>query len=177
MNILTHKKTILRILAGIVVIVLLFTKGVIPFMHKWNQQTKEIAQKEDMVKRSLNIISTKDQLEQQFPDLTRKMQGKLSSDREEGAFLRAIGTVAEYSNVHIETMNPLPLHNLGAFNELSVEINLQANLGNLVRFLYQIRKSSVVLIANRLNLEPKSEHSALLKGHLVISTIFLKETR
>lgn len=52
---------------------------------------------------------------------------------------------------------------------------MEANLGNLVRFLYEIRKSSVVLVVNKLELTPKSERSSLLKGKLIISTIFLKE--
>jgi Tfp pilus assembly protein PilO len=109
-----------------------------------------------------------------FSALGKKIQAKLPLSGE-SEFLTELGRVAEETNVHIETMNPRPFRDLDFFKELSVEIDMEANLGNLVRFLYQMRKSSVVLVANRLRLKPKSERSALLKGHLVISTIFLKE--
>jgi Tfp pilus assembly protein PilO len=121
------------------------------------------------------LIQQKDKLTEKFSSLSKKIQAKLPLERKEGEFLTEIDKVAEETNVHIETMNPRPLRDLGFFKELSVEIDMEANLGNLVRFLYQMRKSSVVLVANRLRLKPKSERSALLKGHLVISTIFLKE--
>ena len=83
--------------------------------------------------------------------------------------------VARETSVHISSMNTKPPRDLDYFRELSVEINMEANLGNLVRFLYKMRKSSVVLVADSLALEPKSRRSALLKGHLIVSTIFMKE--
>ncbi|MCP4650979.1 MAG: hypothetical protein GY853_13005 [PVC group bacterium] len=177
MNFLKHRKKILMAAACGVIIVLISSKIISPFSRNWTRQTSEIKKKKILLEKSREIIGQKEELTKRFSDLSRKVQAKLSLERGENTFLNAIGSVAEYTNVHVETMNPLPLRDLGAFNEVSVEINMQANLGNLVRFLYQMRKSSVVLVAKKLRLEPKSERSALLKCHLVISTILLKEQR
>jgi Tfp pilus assembly protein PilO len=146
-----------------------------PFSDKWQEQDTIIKQKLALIEKSEKIISQKDDLKESYSIVNQRMQAKLPSERSQSNFLTAIGQVAQKTDVHIESMNPRPLQELGFFNELSVEINMQANLGNLVRFLYEMRKSSVVLVASRLKLQPKSERSALLKGHLVISTIFLKE--
>jgi Tfp pilus assembly protein PilO len=173
---LNKREKILFLLAilSIVVPIVCF-KIVIPYINKWHQQTVQINQKKELIKKAQEIITKKDSLTKRFSVLSKKIQAKLPLERKESEFLTEIGRVAENTYVHIETMNPLPFRDLDFFKELSVEINMEANLGNLARFLYEMRKSSVVLIANRLRLKPKSTRSALLKGHLVISTIFLKE--
>jgi len=171
-----NKRLALLLPAGILIIMIIYTKAVIPFMHKYTRQSQQIEQNNILLEKNKIIIDEKEHLNQGFADLSQKLQARLPLERGESKFLAAIGDVAQATNVHIENMNPRPLRDLDFFKELSVEIDMEANLGNLVRFLYQMRKSSVVLVANRLRLEPKSERSALLKGHLVISTIFLKES-
>ncbi len=169
------KPMILYAAAALVIFILVSAKLIPPIPLKWKNQTQLIQQKELTLKRSLAIIQNKELLANDFSDLSKKIQARLPAQRGESTFLAAIGDVAQKTNVHIETMNPLPYRDLGFLKELSVEINMEANLGNLALFLYQMRQSSVALAANRLKLEPKSERSALLKGYLVISTIFLKE--
>ena len=114
-----------------------------------------------IIKRSESIVSQEEALTQRFEYLTKKIQARLPVEREESQFLNEIQKVAQENSIHIASMNPLPLKDLGSFKELSVEIDMEANLGNLVRFLYYMRKSSVVLVANRLRLQPKSQRSAL----------------
>ncbi|MCK5214232.1 MAG: type 4a pilus biogenesis protein PilO [Candidatus Omnitrophica bacterium] len=171
-----YRKKILIVLAIIVVLgPLLFFKVLTPIFHRLGKVNKEITKNKIIIVRMKGLINEQEELEKSFDDLSRKIQAKLPSEREESQFLTEIGRVANETNVYISVMNPLPYKDLDDFKELSVEIDLEANLGNLVRFLYLMRKSSVVLVANSLKLEPKSERSALLKAHLVISTIFLKE--
>jgi Tfp pilus assembly protein PilO len=168
-------KTILTILAIVIVLLIAYKKIIIPFMKNWSNQTAQIKTQKTLIKKYKTALESRDILNEEFSSLSQKIQAKLPSEREESQFLNEIGKVASQTSVHIATMNPLPLKELGSFKELSVEINLETNLGNLVRFLHQMRESSVVLVANHLNLEPKEKRSALLKGKLVISTIFLKE--
>lgn len=171
-----YRKKILIVLAIIVVLgPLLFFKVLTPIFHRLGKVNNEITKNKIIIVRMKGLINEQEELEKSFDDLSRKIQAKLPSEREESQFLTEIGRVANETNVYISVMNPLPYKDLDDFKELSVEIDLEANLGNLVRFLYLMRKSSVVLVANSLKLEPKSERSALLKAHLVISTIFLKE--
>ncbi|MBU1087065.1 MAG: type 4a pilus biogenesis protein PilO [Candidatus Omnitrophica bacterium] len=168
-------KKLIILISSIAAISLLYFSIIIPFAKKWTEQNSQTRQKLALLEKSQAIINQKTTLNESYAAINRKIQAKLPSERGQGNFLTAISEVAKITNIHIESMNPQPLRELGFCNELSVEINMEANLGNLVRFLYQMRKSSVVLVANRLSLQPKSERSALLKGHLVISTIFLKE--
>jgi Tfp pilus assembly protein PilO len=171
-----HRKKILITLAIIVILgPFLFFKVLSPVFRHLSTVNKEISKNKKMIVGMKRLINEQEELEKSFDELSRNIQAKLPSEREESQFLSEIGRVANETNVYISVMNPLPYKDLDDFKELSVEINLEANLGNLVRFLYLMRKSSVVLVANRLKLEPKSERSALLKAHLVISTIFLKE--
>jgi Tfp pilus assembly protein PilO len=172
---LAKNKTILIISAGIVAIILIYIVLIAPFLTKYNEQDTQINQKLALIKKNQIIVNQKTALNEAYSLINQKIQAKLPAERGQSNFLTAIGEVAKKTDIHIESMNPQPLRELGFSDELSVEINMEANLGNIVRFLYEMRKSSVVLVANRLKLQPKSERSALLKGHLVISTIFLKE--
>jgi Tfp pilus assembly protein PilO len=162
---------LLVVILGIITSVRIFP----PLIKKWPRQSAEIKHKKELIKINHLLINQEDELAREFSVLSKKMQAKLPLGGGQSEFLTELGRVAQETNVHIKTMNPRPLKDLDFFKELSVEIDMEANLGNLVRFLYEMRKSSVVLVANRLRLKPKSERSALLEGHLVISTIFLKE--
>lgn len=170
-----NKQRILVILAVGLVLGLIYIKAVRPFFKNLRDKAAQLGQKKLLVEKSRAVINEREALLLDFSDLSRKIQARLPLERGESKFLNAVGEVAQSTNVYIQSMNALPLRDLGFFRELSVEIDMEANLGNLVRFLYQMRKSSVVLVANRLSLEPKAEGSALLKGHLIISTIFIKE--
>ena len=131
--------------------------------------------KKELIHQAKKTLRKRENYNQQFADLSQKIQAQLSVAREESQFLAEINNVANQNYVHIETMNPRPFKDLGDFKEISVEIKMEANLGNLVRFLHQMRESSVLLETSRLRLQPKSERSALLKGHLIISTLYLKK--
>jgi len=170
---LTRKNlTVFAVLAGGGIILILLFK---PFGGKWAEQSTKIRAKTKLLKKYQALIQSEDKLQKSLDQMTRRVQAQLPAGREESGFLTEIGNVAQETNIHIETMNPLPLRNLGAFRELSVEIDMEANLGNLTRFLYLLRESSAVLAVDTLRLQPKSERSALLKAHLVISTIFMKD--
>jgi Tfp pilus assembly protein PilO len=156
--------------AGLIV----FSKMVLPLKNTLKRQSAEIEKKKIMVQKNEALIKEAGSLNEKLSFLSKNIQAKLPLDRKESEFLSEIGNVAQNTDVHIERMNPRPARDLGSFKELSVDIDMEANLGNLIRFLYRMRESSVVLAANSLKLQPKAERSALLKGHLVISTIFLK---
>ncbi len=173
---MTKKEKILFIIVALVLLGgFSYLSTVAPFLKKINSLNSEIIRNQKLIEKMQREASQQTELEKEFSSLAKKIRAKLPFKREESQFLSEIGKVAKETNIHISLMNPLPSKDIGNFKELSVEIDMEANLGNLVRFLYQMRKSSVVLVANKLQLEPKSERSALLKGKLIISTIFLKE--
>jgi hypothetical protein len=169
------KDRIIFAVSMLIVTPLIYFNLLNPYFRKWSEQSAAIKERKVLWKKAKDAIGRSDELTEKFSMLSKKIQAKLPPEREESQFLTEIGRVAHDTNVHIVTMNPLPFKDIGSFKEFSVEIDMEANLGNLVRFLYQMRKSSVALVANRLRLRPKSERSALLKGHLIISTIFLKK--
>ncbi len=170
-----RRKIVITISLIIFVTFILYLGFFLPFSKRLNQLNSEITNNEKIIKRLKKELEEKEILEKEFSSLTKKIKARLPFQREESQFLSEIEKVAKENNIHINLLTTLPSKDIGEFKELSVEIDMEANLGNLVRFLYEMRKSSVVLVANKLELTPKSERSALLKGRLIISTIFLKE--
>lgn len=168
-------KSILFVTVSLAAFIFLSFKIFAPFSNEWHNQTAQIQEKTELIKQYQQSLEQEGVLHKSFDTLSRQIQAEIPVEREESQFLTEIGKAASNANVHISTMNPRPFKDFGSFKELSVEIEMETNLGNLTRFLYDIKKSSVVLVANQLSLQPKSERSALLKGHLIISTIFLKD--
>jgi Tfp pilus assembly protein PilO len=164
------------IIAAAVISVYLYVTGIImPFSSRWREQSARINSKKALLNKDIKLIEDSRELNGLFEKLSQNIRDRLPLDRKEGEFLTEIDRVAQDTNVRIKSMNPRPAKDLGPFKELSVEIDMEANLGNLIRFLYNMREASVVLVANRIKLEPKSQRSALIEGDLVISSIFLKE--
>jgi len=172
-----RRKVIIALGLIILIVWIIYAQIITPFQNKLRRLNLEIKKNQKIIKRMEEEILEREKLEKIFSSLAKKVKAKLPFQREESQFLTEIGKVAKETNVHMNLMNPLPQKDIGNFKELSVEIDMESNLGNLVRFLYQMRKSSVFLIADKLTLQPKSQRSALLKGKLTISTIFLKETQ
>lgn len=168
-------RNVLLIIIGLAVAVFFMFRVFKPFSNDWREQSTRLREKTQLLKQYERLMKQEDSLRKDFDTLSRQIQTEIPVEREESQFLTEIEKVASSTYVHISTMNPRPIKDFGSFKELSVEIEMETNLGNLARFLYYIKKSSVVLVANRLRLQPKSERSALLKGHLVISTIFPKD--
>jgi Tfp pilus assembly protein PilO len=169
------QRTGLTVLAALVLLALYGLKVLVPCVRTWAAQTDEIRRKDGLLRAHTKLADERDALESRLSSLSKGVLARLPVNRKESAFLTELGRVAKETSVHISSMNTKPPRDLDYFRELSVEIDMEANLGNLVRFLYKMRKSSVVLVANSLILEPKSERSALLKGHLIVSTIVMKE--
>jgi len=172
---INKEKTLTISVLSIAFVGILYISIVLPYRKKLNSLNLEIIKNQKIIDKMQKEVSKKSELEEKFSSLAKKIKAKLPFRREESQFLSEMGKVAKETNIHVSLMNPLPPKDIGNFKEFSVAIDMEANLGNLVRFLYQMRKSSVVLVANKLELEPKSKRSALLKGKLIISTIFLKE--
>lgn len=170
-----RQKQLLIIIAIAIGVWFFWVNIILPFSRRWAEQSLELKIKKELLQKQKATIAEKETLNDKLSLLSKKIQAKLPLQREESQFLSEIGKVAQDTNVHIAGMHLLPVRDMGSFRELSVEIDMEANLGNVVRFLYFMRKSSVVLMASKLSLQPKSERSALLEGHLVISTIYLKK--
>ncbi|MBN3040304.1 MAG: type 4a pilus biogenesis protein PilO [Candidatus Omnitrophica bacterium] len=175
LNLNKREKSLFIIAVTVILAGFIYFRIINVYRNSWVRQSLQIKENQQIVQKEKNLIAQTQELNIKFETLVKKIQAQLPQNREEGQFLNEIQKVAEDTYVHIAAINPLPVKEIGSFRELSVEIELEANLGNLVRFLYYMRKSSVVLVAQRLRLEPKSERSALLKVNLVISTIFLNK--
>jgi len=167
-----QQKAVAVLVAAVVLLPLYVSRALTPCARRWSAQTDEIGRKSRLVTSRTREVAGKDELSARLSSLSKGVLAKLPVNRKESEFLTEVERVARETNVHISSMNTRPPRDLDYFRELSVEIDMEANLGNLVRFLYLMRKSSVVLVANKLTLEPKSERSALLRGQLMVSTIF-----
>jgi Tfp pilus assembly protein PilO len=163
--------TALVLIAGAVA----FAALVRPMWRLWQENQTRIRQVTAETQRTQQLIEERKELTQRLQTLNRNLLTRLPLARKESAFLSEIGKVAEQANVHILRLNPRGTRDYGPFTELAVELDAEANLGNLVRFLYDIRESSVLLVIDEMRLQPKADRSALLKSSLIISSLFAKE--
>ncbi len=152
-----------------------FSAFVQPAWRHWQENETRIQKTTVEIQRARSLIEEQEKLTERLQALNRNLLTRIPPARKESAFLSEIDKVAQQANVHILRLNPRRTRDYGPFTELSVELDAEANLGNLVRFLYDIRESSVLLVVEEIRLQPKADRSALLKSSLVISSLFTKE--
>jgi len=87
----------------------------------------------------------------------------------------SIQKIAQDTGVQVRAIQTSLLQDLNFSQELFLEVNLEAPLGDLVRFIYELKNSSEFIDINRLKLQPRTEGSEFLKSQLIVSTLFLKE--
>ncbi len=175
MRLSSRETRLLTMAFGMTAAFLVLAYLVRPAGRRW-QEKEALAQRIAVeVRRAERLIGERAQLTERLNALNRNLLTRIPLARKESEFLSEIDKVARQTNVHLLRLDPQGNRDYGPFTELSVELDAEANLGNLVRFLYDIRESSVLLVVEKMRLEPKADRSALLKSSLIISSLFAKE--
>ncbi len=175
MRLTTREMRLLTIAFGMTAVLAVFGYLVRPAVRRWQEKEALVRRTAVEVRRAQRLIEERVQLTERLNALNRNLLTRIPLARKEGEFLSEIGKVAQQTNVLLLRLDPQGSRDYGPFTELSVELDAEANLGNLVRFLYDIRESSVLLVVEKMRLQPKADRSALLKSYLVISSLFAKE--
>jgi Tfp pilus assembly protein PilO len=158
--------------AGLFVIFAFFDRLVVgPIITKMKSLDEHIVQERELYRKNARIVAEKDKVaavKKQLSGYSRKV----GTQEEEVAFLLGeVEKIARKTSLYIVDMKPLGIQEDGVSRKYSVDLNCEAQMEQIMNFMYEIENSSMLFFVESFNITPKSKDSSVAKCNLRIANL------
>ncbi|MBN1557397.1 MAG: type II secretion system protein M [Lentisphaerae bacterium] len=145
-----------------------------PVLRTMARMDTAIEEAESRLAYNLGVLRWKDDVEAQYAALEGLLLPGGSEAEEADKMTAQIDRLAREAGMQVPAMGSLRPASRGACEEYAVEIkSFEADLPNLLTFLYRCRQAPGLLKVSKLALEPKRD-SGLAQGSMVITKVLLR---
>ncbi|MFH1753589.1 MAG: hypothetical protein ABH875_05345 [Candidatus Omnitrophota bacterium] len=169
-----REKTALYLAAFIISITLLDRMVIYPIFSKMEELTAEIEEKETGIKRSIHILTHKDRILAASVKYKTLIKSSRSEEEEMTSLLKEIETLASEHSIYLVNMKPGEAEDTKAAKKYILNLNCEAQLEQLIGFMYNIERSEELLTIEKYKLGPKSKDSSVARCNMSISKIAIK---
>ena len=164
-----REKSVFYLAAIVISFTLLDRLVVYPIFSKMEQLSDEISEKEAGIKRSMHILMHKDRILAESVKYKTFFKSVKSEEEEMTAFLKEIENLASMNSIYLVDMKPGGLAESGASNKYMLNLNCEAQLRQLVEFMYSVEQSKKLLTIERYKISTKSKDSSVARCSMTIS--------
>lgn len=140
-----------------------------PIFSKLKSMDEEIHKNEQGIRRSLQILSQKEDILSERKKYSHLIEGDVSEEEEAVSILKEIEGIANKSSVYLVDLKPAGLKKADNMSKYIVNLNLEAQMEQLVNFMYEVEASGKWLSIEKYEILPKSKDSSIAKCNLVVS--------
>ena len=142
-----------------------------PVLSKMKSLDQQVSDKETAIKNKLRIVSQKDKIMKEIQKYeTYSMEGK-SQEEEVTALLKEIEIFASKSSVYLIDVKPRGVKDGEYYKEYMIDLNCEAQMEQIIAFMYLIESSPKIFNINDYVITPKSKESSILSCRMIISKI------
>ena len=171
---LSKKEKILFYCACIFIFLLLLDKALVePSLFKIKAQDKEISDKKLIIKKDLRMLKLKDVIEQESQKYNGYFSKSGSLEEEKTLILKEIENLANDNGVYLIYVRPGDIITEGPFKNFIVSLSCEAEMPEVLSFLYSIESSSKLLTIDKYVITPKTEGSSIAQCRITISKILI----
>lgn len=162
---LSKKEKFVFYVAVTMVTLLIMDRAIIaPVFYKIKSLNQEIQNKQGEVKKNLKILSQKEKiLAESAKYSTFASDSQLSDDEQITLVLKELENLASKSSVYLVDMKPAGIKESGSSKKIMVNLNCEAQMEQLVDFMYNMENSSSLITIEKYQLAPKSKDSSVAK--------------
>jgi Tfp pilus assembly protein PilO len=172
-NLNKREKRLLVVCIITALIFISFTYVVEPFVSRWSEVKKSISQKELLLEKGKRTVNRKDILANEYERVHSQVLSAGSTEEEISSFLSEIESLSG-EGIRITNIKPRSIDEEEPYKLMSIELDLEAEIIPLSRFLYDLYQSPMLLELEQFDLSPKARETQILKGHMIVSRILLK---
>lgn len=132
---------------------------------------KEIQEKETAIKRNLHILAQKDRILAESSKYSSFFGG--GPQEEMTSILKEIEGLANKNSVYLIDMKPAGLKSAGSFNKYLISLSCEAQMEQIISFIYNIENSNLLLAIEKFQLSPKSKESSVVQCSMSIAKIVM----
>jgi len=168
-----RERYILYICIFVVASSLLYSFVVEPTARRWRDLGREILTQRAKLDKNLKVIAREESTRQEYERYAANVRQKGSDKEEMASLLREVETLARASGVHITDIKPRPVKDMQFYKRYIIEVESEAKIRQLTRFIYQLQRSRQLLKVEKLRLTAKGRGTPLLKSYMLIARVLI----
>lgn len=164
------EKIIVIVIASVAVFVLFFKFFVLGVVNKSKKINMEIRLAEEKLKKSFGIEKNKKNIEDENKAYAKYLLGPLQEREVVGRFLKEIENITQNTGILVINLTPdNQAVQEKTFKKFKAELKAEANLQQVINFLFRIQESSLLIQLDKISLTPKDEIASTLRIDATIS--------
>ena len=140
-----------------------------PVGGKFKQLNGEILIQRKLLGKNLRNLAQKEVVLREYKKFETYSKTSGSDEEEIAKFLKDIEKYARRCAVYIVDIKPQPMINIDFYKKCVVEIESEAKIEALMKFIYQIESSNKLLKVERLQLTCAKDAPSIIKANIVIT--------
>lgn len=142
-----------------------------PILVRIDTLNKEINEKQIAINRYLQILAQKEKIKQQANRLSVFLEHLKTKEEEVTPILKEIERLANKSAVYLVDMKPAGIRQSGGFKKYLVNLSCEAQMQQLVEFMYNIESSHKLLTIEKYQITPKSKETGVASCTMTVAKI------
>jgi hypothetical protein len=134
---------------------------------------REVLEKKAAIRKNMLMLSQKDRILSESAKYSTYLNRMKSEDEEVTLLLKEIEGIANKTAISLIDMKPSGLKSSGQYKKFMVNLNCEAQMEQLIDFMYNIENSKELLVIEKYQITPKSKESSIAKCSMVIAKIFM----
>jgi Tfp pilus assembly protein PilO len=168
----SREKIILYAVIAIVILSLVYSFLVEPFIARWNNVNNRIDLLKAKLQKSLSLMKDKSNIDAEYESFAGRIKKSPSDEQEMTVVLHELEKAARRSNLKITSMRPKPARQKEYFRQFEVEIETESDMSSLMRFIYDVKKSPQLIKIEKLNLNTRGGQQAVtIRASMLVSKI------
>lgn len=142
-----------------------------PIVSKMEKLRKDIKEARLGIKRNTRILARKDKILAEREKYAPYFAQYQSTDEEMASLLKEIESLANKSSVYLIDIKPAGVEAVEGTTKFFINLNCEAQLEQLFKFMYSIEESSRLLTIEKYRIAPKSQESSIARCGISISKV------
>lgn len=143
-----------------------------PVFSKIRSLNEAIQEKEANIKKNLRILAQKDRITTESAKYSTFLGDAQEKEEEQITLvLKEIESLANKSSVYLVDMKPGNVNEAAGSKKITVNLNCEAQMEQLVDFMYNIENSNSLLSIEKYKVIPKSKESSVAKCSISVYKI------
>lgn len=171
LNKLSHReKALLYVTVGAVGLALWYSYFLGPMISRWRDLRVEVERSELRYEKFARVARREGITRTEYQDIADRLKIKGSDQEEMALLLKEIEGLAR-NMIRITNVKPHSVTEFGFYKRFNVEIDCEARVEELVRFIYEAEASESMLRLRRLRVQVKSGDAGLVEVSLLVSKL------
>ncbi len=142
-----------------------------PVFSRMKTLDREMQETETEIRNDLRILSHKDRIGRESKEYSSFFESSTTDEGEMTSILKEVENIASRSSIYLIDLKPAEITESGISRVYKVNLNCEAQMEQLVDFMYNIENSNKLLVIEKYQINPKSKESSIARCRMTISKV------